>query len=186
LLGRLDEVPESVQQMLSFNRDTLDIFEKTQKRIIKDLQKETLIQKRVQRLMTIPGVGEILALTWALEIGDPQRFSSVRKAISYCGLCSAEKESAGKSKRGPISSQRNKHIQWVLIEAAKVAPRRNPHLAGIHAREMARGNRNRATLAVARKLAAYLLAVDKSGKVFAERDQREVPLPSPLKGGSRL
>jgi len=63
LLGRLDEVPESVQQMLSFNRDTLDIFEKTQKRLVKDLQKAPLIQKRVQRLMTIPGVGEILALT---------------------------------------------------------------------------------------------------------------------------
>jgi transposase len=50
--------------------------------------------KRVERLMTIPAVGPITALTWALEVGDVQRFSSVKKAISYCGLCGAEKSSA--------------------------------------------------------------------------------------------
>jgi len=38
-----------------------------------------------------------------------------------------------------------------------------------HERELQRGNRNRATLAVARKLVAYLLAVDKSGKPFEIR-----------------
>ncbi len=49
---------------------------------------------RVERLMTIPAVGPITALTWALEVGDVQRFSSIKKAISYCGLCGAEKSSA--------------------------------------------------------------------------------------------
>ena len=47
------------------------------------------------------------------------------------------------------------------------------------ARELARGNRNRATLAVARKLVAYLLAVDKSGQPFQVRsvaaNETEVP-----------
>ena len=49
----------------------------------------------------------------------------------------------------------------MLIEAAKLAPQWNPALARLRERELARGNRNRATLAVARKLAAYLMAVDK-------------------------
>jgi transposase len=35
----------------------------------------------------------LTALTWALEVGDVQRFSSIKKAISYCGLCGAEKSS---------------------------------------------------------------------------------------------
>ena len=48
---------------------------------------------RVERLMTIPAVGPITALTWALEVGDVKRFSSIKKAISYCGLCGAEKSS---------------------------------------------------------------------------------------------
>jgi len=67
------------------------------------------------------------------------------------------------------SKQRNKNLQTILIEAAKLAPRYNPPLAVVHERELKRGNRNRATLAVARKLVAYLMAVDKSGKPFEMR-----------------
>ncbi|MGA2154641.1 MAG: hypothetical protein ABSH37_09505 [Bryobacteraceae bacterium] len=61
-------------------------------------------------------------------------------------------------------------ISGLLLGRAMVGlPRWNPQLAALHERELARGNRNRATLAVARKLVAYLLAVDKSGQPFAVR-----------------
>ena len=52
--------------------------------------------------------------------------------------------------RTPISKQRNKHIQSVLIEAAKLAPRYSHELAMVYDKELLRGNPNRATLAVAR------------------------------------
>ena len=127
------------------------------------------------RLTAIRGVGEVLALTWALEIGDPHRFGTIGQAISYCGLCSVQDNSAGKDRRGPISKKRNKHLQNMLIEAAKLAPRWNPQLAAVHQRQLQRGNRNRATLAVARKLVGYLLATDESGKPFEPR-----PVCSPV------
>ena len=130
------------------------------------LLKNKQIQERVQRLMSIPGVGEVTALTWVLEIGELGRFSSSRHAISYCGLCSAQHESAGKEQRGPISKQRNKHLQTTLVEAAKLAPRWNEQLALLHEKELARGNRNRATLAVARKLVEFMMAVDRRGSEF--------------------
>ena len=79
--------------------------------------------------MTIPAVGPITALTWALEVGEVKRFSSIKKAISYCGLCGAEKSSADTIQRTPLSKQRNKHLQTILIEAAKLAPRNSPALA---------------------------------------------------------
>ena len=60
-------------------------------------------------------------------------------------------------------------MQTALIEAAKLAPRWNPQLAALHTRELERGHCNRATLQVARKLVAYLLAVDKSGQPFQLR-----------------
>jgi hypothetical protein len=44
-------------------------------------------------------------------------FRSIKQAISYCGLCGAEKSSADKVIRMPISKQRNKHIPQVLVEA---------------------------------------------------------------------
>ncbi|WP_238325995.1 transposase [Bryobacter aggregatus] len=81
-------------------------------------------------------------------------------------MTSALRESAGKEKRGPISKQRNTHPQPVLIEAAKLAPRFNETLKAVHEKEQAKGHANRATLAVARKLVAYLLAVDRA--YFAE------------------
>ena len=89
--------------------------------------------------------------------------------MSYCGLTAASKSSAGNQQRGPISKQRNHWLQTTLIEAAKLSPRWNPQLAALHARELERGHCNRTTLAVARKLVAYLLAVDKSGQGFQLR-----------------
>ena len=145
------------------------MFAATQRQLLDRLQKDPLLAKRVILLKSIRGVGEVTALTWALEVSDPQRFSSVARAVSYCGLTSALISSADKQQRAPISKQRNAHLQTVLIEAAKLAPRWNPQLAALHKRELERGNRNRATLAVARKLAAYLLAVDKSGQPFQLR-----------------
>ena len=61
----------------------------------------------------------------------------------------------------PLSKQRNKHIQRALVEAAKLAPRQNYEMAVIYDQERQKGNSNRATLAVARKMVAYLLAVDR-------------------------
>jgi transposase len=168
LLERVEDVPESVKELLKLSRGNLDLFTAVQKKLIKALRGHSLIRERVERLMSIAGVGEILALTWVLEIGDPARFRSSRQAISYCGLCSAQQESAGKEQRGPISKKRNKHLQTMLIEAAKIAPYWNPQLALLHERELARGNRNRATLAVARKLVEYLLAVDRRGTPFVK------------------
>jgi transposase len=94
------------------------------------------------------------------------RFGSVKQAISYCGLCAAERSSAEVVKRMPISKQRNKHLQSVLVEAAKLGPRLSPDLALVYEAEKQKGHANRATLAVARKLVAYLLAVDRSGREF--------------------
>ena len=166
LLERVEDVPNSVKELLKLSRSGFELYDGIQKKLVDALLKNKQIQERVQRLMSIPGVGEVTALTWVLEIGELGRFSSSRHAISYCGLCSAQHESAGKEQRGPISKQRNKHLQTTLVEAAKLAPRWNEQLALLHEKELARGNRNRATLAVARKLVEFMMAVDRRGSEF--------------------
>jgi transposase len=171
LLERIEDVPDSVKSMLQLSRSSLEMFEAVQKKLVRTLREDKLIRERVERLMSIKGVGEVTALTWVLETGESSRFHSARQAISYCGLCSAQRESAGKDQRGPISKKRNKHLQTMLIEAAKLAPRWNPQLAAHHEKELARGNRNRATLAVARKLVEYMLAVDRQQKDFEPSEQ---------------
>ena len=172
LMGRVEAVPDSVKELLQLSRSNLELFTAIQKKLVRTLRENELIRQRVELLMSIAGVGEIMALTWVLEIGDPTRFHSSREAISYCGLCSAQRESAGKDQRGPLSKKRNKHLQTMLIEAAKLAPRWNIQLAELHEKELTKGNRNRATLAVARKLVEYLLAVDRRGTAFEERQSQ--------------
>jgi transposase len=99
-------------------------------------------------------------------MGDVARFPSTKQAISYCGLCGDEKSSADKVMRTPLSKQRNKHIQRVLVEAAKLAPKQSHELALVYEKEKQKGNANRATLAVARKMVVYLLAVDRQQRAF--------------------
>lgn len=170
LMESLDHVPESIIDILNISRNGVEYFDACQRRIIKELERHPEIAERVERLRSIDGVGQITALTWALEIGDPHRFPSIRKAHSYCGLTSALRESAGKIRHGPLSKQRNPNLQSILIEASKLAVRYNPQLMEVYEKTILKsGNRNRATIAVARKLVAYLLAVDKSGTEFRVR-----------------
>jgi len=174
LLATNPDIHEGLRALLRLCRETVVRLQKTESAMVRSLERDSLLIDRVERLMTIPAVGPITALTWALEVGDVQRFSSIKKAISYCGLCGAEKSSGNTVQRTPLSKQRNKHLQTTLIEAAKMAPRNSADLAMLYDKEKQKGNANRATLAVARKLVAYLVAVDRRQKEFltVERENR--------------
>src|SRR5208337_3923087 len=171
LMSTNEEVPESIRPLLKLSREMIGRSQKLEYALVSSLERDPLLKERLTRLRTVPGVGPITALTWALEIGDFTRFSSSKQAISYCGLCGDEKSSADKVMRMPLSKQRNKHIQRVLIEAAKLAPRECHELAVIHARGLERGNPNRATLAVARKMVCYMLAVERRKQDFVAAEE---------------
>jgi len=171
LLSTNEEIKESIRPLLKLSRETIVRLQKTEYALVSSLQRDPLLAERIRRLRTVPGVGPITALTWALEMGDVSRFRSVKQAISYCGLCGDEKSSADKVMRTPLSKQRNKHIQRVLVEAAKLAPREDHKLALVYEAEKQKGNANRATLAVARKMVSYLLAVDRGARSFVPAEE---------------
>jgi transposase len=165
------EVSESIRPLLRLSHETITRLHKTEIGLIRSLERDPVLVERIKNLKTIPGIGVITALTWALEMDDVSRFHSVKQAISYCGLCGSERSSADKVLRTPISKQRNKHIQSVLVEAAKFAPQQSHELALVYEKEKQKGNSNRATLAVARKLVAYLLAVDRERRPFKPAEE---------------
>jgi hypothetical protein len=105
LLSTNEEVNESIRPLLKLSRETIVRLQKTEYALLSSLQRDPLLAERIQRLRTVPGVGPITALTWALEMGDTSRFRSIRQAISYCGLCGDEKSSADKVMRTPLSKQ---------------------------------------------------------------------------------
>jgi transposase len=159
---RRDLMDPELRPLLEFSRSQTEELARMDGRLMRMLECHPRLQARVEALRKIDGVGPVTALSWALEVGDPSRFSSIKRAVSYCGLASALRESAGQQKRGPLSKQRNRHLQTVLIEASKMGVQYHEKLRAIHDQAAQKGHANRATLAVARKLVAYLLAADRA------------------------
>jgi transposase len=116
-----EELSDRIRPLLRLGREHIRRAQRLGRALTSSLENDPLLSERLRRPRTIPGMGPITALTWALEIGDYTRFRSAKEAISYCGLCSAENSSADKVMHIPISKQRNKYIQHVLVEAAKPA-----------------------------------------------------------------
>ena len=166
LMEQLQDVPKSVVELLQTSRRSLDFLKGLEQQLRRGLLEHESLRQRVQCLQSIPAVGPIVALTWALEIGEVKRFATIGRACSHCGLTARLYQSAGKDYRRPLSKQRNKYLQTALVEAAKMAPRFYPPLDQIYRHHLQRGNCNRATLVVARKLVAYLMAVDRRGQPF--------------------
>ena len=124
LMSSNEDVHESIRPLLQLSREMIRRSQKLDYALVSSLERDPLLKERISRLRSVPGVGPITALTWVLEIGDFRRFASAKQAISYCGLCGAEKSSADKVMRTPLSKQRNRHVQRVLIEQPSLHPGR--------------------------------------------------------------
>jgi transposase len=107
---------------------------------------------RVVLLRTIPGVGDLLGLTLATEIGDVARFQSPRKLVGYAGLAPRINQSGERSRTGALSKAGSRTLRWAAVEAAHAAWRpSNPWHQ--HYTELAkRAGKNPAKSAVARKV----------------------------------
>ena len=178
LMSELGEVPDSVRMLLGRSRGVLEMYKSNERMLTSGLERDPRLRARVELLETIPGVGPVTALTWALEIGDPKRFPSTSHAVSYCGLVAGRQQSGEREYRQPLSKQRNEHLQTTLIEAAHLAQRYNPVLRAVYEKVKREVHAGAAVLAVARKLVAYLMAVDRSGKPFEVRAEPALSSPT--------
>jgi transposase len=77
----------------------------------------------VPLLLTVPGIGWVLAFTIAAEIGDVTRFPSPKKLCGYTGLCPRVSQSGESDRRGPLSKHGPKYLRWAMLEATMHALR---------------------------------------------------------------
>jgi transposase len=108
--------------------------------------------ERVELLRTMPGVGPLLGLTFAAEIGEVSRFSSPRKLIGYAGLAPRISQSGERSQTGALSKAGSRTLRWAAVEAANQAWRPSNPWHEHYRRVSARHGKNPAKSAVARKL----------------------------------
>lgn len=104
-------------------------------------------------LLTVPGIGNILALTIMLEVGDIRRFPQVGNYSSYCRCVKSERISNSKKKGEGNRKNGNKYLSWAYVEAANFAIRHYPEFQSFYNRKKATTNRIVAIKALSNKLA---------------------------------
>jgi len=116
-----------------------------QRRIQHGLEKQVLAVMKLtgpfQRLLTLPGIGNILGLTIQLESGPITRFASAGHYASYCRAVNSRCESDGKKKGEGNRKNGNKYLAWAYVEAAHFAQRYSPRAQAWFASKTARAGR---------------------------------------------
>lgn len=119
-----------------------------------------------KRLLTVPGIGFILAYLVLVEIGDISRFSSYKKLCSYAGLVPSVYQSGSKSYHGHISNRANRYLQWGMIEAAQKAKVIDPFMRRKAEIIASKKGASVATTAIARSLLVALYHILKEKSVY--------------------
>ena len=139
---------------------------------------ETLTQlgsqdKRLPLLVQLPGIRLINGLTILAAIGDIARFSSPKKLVGYAGLGSRVHDSGQTTRTGQITKAGRRDLRTTIVEAAQVAALTHPHWRTELARLEPRLGRNKAIVAVARKLliSVWHVLTEQSADLFSEPDR---------------
>ncbi len=119
LMGeRIRELPPQTRLSVEKQLELLDDVE----RQIKEAERQikAIVQKTpaMQLLMTLPGVGMILAVVIAMEVGEVDRFSGPDRLASYAGTVPRAKASGGKIFLGRVRPDVNRYLKWAYVKAA--------------------------------------------------------------------
>lgn len=132
----------------------------------KAVKERVKLRPAFRHLLSVSGIGEILALTIMLEAGDIGRFATVGNFASYCRCVGSEKLSNSKRKGSGNTKNGNKYLSWAFVEAANFAVRFNPLIRRFYQRKKAKANGIVAIKAVAHKLSRACYHVMRNGVPF--------------------
>jgi transposase len=128
-----------------------------------------------RRLMTIPGVGPLLASALVATVADPKAFKTGRNLAAWIGLVPKQNSSGGKERLGGITKQGDRYLRQLLVVGALAVVRyaerngtRRPWLVQL----LARRSTKVATVALANKTARMAWAIMTSGESYREPELR--------------
>ena len=122
-------------------------------------------------------MGEVVSEVVLAELGDVDRFGSIKEATAYAGLVPGKRESAGKGKELGITKKGSRLLRWAMVEAAWQAVRNSAQWRNVYDRLKRRRGAKRAIIAVARRLLGMLTSMLKAESRYratlAELKERE-------------
>lgn len=145
----LDEQKQAVKANLAVMNCIDDQVVQLERHILSKVK----LREDFKGLKTVSGIGEILALTIALETGDISRFGDPGNFASYASMVDSRRESNGKKKGVGNTKCGNKHLAWAFIEAAHFAVRFDATIKRWYQKKCASSLSVVAIKAVAHKLA---------------------------------
>jgi transposase len=171
LLERL-EVPEPWRSNVTASVCLIDDLERQIAEINRRLKDGHADHPYIPLLLSVPGIGWVLAFTIAAEIGEIGRFSSPEKLAGYTGLCPRVNQSGEKDRRGPLTKHGPTYLRWALLEATMHALK-HPAYAERYQRNKRRLGKQRgakvAQIDVARRLAHAIWHMLTRNQPFAPR-----------------
>jgi transposase len=162
ILGKAAEGIESLLKNYEAHCQEIDKIEDSLKEICKQDQ-------IAQLLMTAPGVGMIVALTYKTDMGDPQRFERSESVGAYYGMAPRQYSSGETVRQGRISKCGARNVRTLLNEAAVTLLTRCKLWSPLKAwglKLMKKKGLKKAAMAVGRKLAVILHRMMVTGELF--------------------
>ena len=153
------------------NLDTIVFLKQQIVQLEKAIKNKVKLSKSFQQLLTVPGIGLILAMTIMLEVGDIGRFPQVGNFASYTRSVSSDRLSNGKSKGHGNRKNGNRYLSWAFTEAAHLSRRYNEHFRSYYNRKVAQANTSLATKALSNKLARICYYIMRDQVPFREELQ---------------
>lgn len=160
------ELLEEQKQALKANLAVMDCIDEQIQQLERSILAKLKPREDFKALKTVSGVGDILALTIALEAGDIDRFAGPGNFASYARMVDSRRESNGKKKGEGNAKCGNKFLAWAFIEAAHFAVRFDATIKRWYQKKCASRLSVIAIKAVAHKLARACYHVIKHGQPF--------------------
>jgi transposase len=154
------------------SKETIDFLTRQIQRIEKAVQSKAVLKEPFPKLLTLPGVGDILGMTILLETGPLERFKAVGHYASYCRKVSSRWTSNEKTKGKGNTKNGNRYLSWAFSEASDHARQTHEPSRNFYNRKLNQTNASVAHNALAHKLAraAYFIMRDhvefKEDKMF--------------------
>lgn len=168
--------------------DSVDLCQRMHATLTTELQQvERLLHDRaqnidvVQRLMTVPAVGERVALTIYAWVGDVRRFRSARELASYAGMVPSVRQSGDKAQLGSITRAGSPELRRMLVQAGHVllfrcrAAETAPLRAIAERVHTARARRKIAVVAAGRHILRLAYYVMRDGTTYDPARLRSAP-----------
>jgi len=173
------ETKQSVEEQLILLDQVSGQIEKIEKHIREVVRENPMMQL----IKSLPGVGDILAIVIALEIGDVERFASAEHLASYSGTVPRVSSSGGKTHYGQVRPDVNHYLKWAYIEAASCIALQQQRNTGRHVVELLTRIQKqkgypKAVVAVGRHLAEATYCMLKHNEPYHEPNLRKTVLSS--------